>query len=112
MASMLKNYIMNEMITMETSSSLTSIKLNQNFHMYLPRDSFVVKSINYYLKALYADRRGDSTVLCDVNVHVVIEMRGELAQRVPLLLRRFECLTNECMVEIIESETDCLLLVL
>ena len=109
---MLKNYVMNEVITMETSSSLSAIKLNQHFHMYLPRDSFVTKSINYYVKALYADRKGDSTVLCDVNVHAVIEMRGELTDRVPLYLRGFEYIMDECMVEIIESETDCLLLVL
>ena len=71
MASMLKNYVMNEVIMMETASSLTSIELNQHFQMYLPKETYVVKSMNYYLKPLYADFNDMAHTLYDVNVHAV-----------------------------------------
>ena len=112
MASMLKNYVMNEVIMIETASSLTSDELNQHFQMYLPKDTYVIKSMNYYLKPLYADFKDMAHTLYDVDVHAVTELRGDIIHHYKLTLKSFSFLINECMVDIIENETDCLLLLI
>ncbi len=106
---MLKNYVMNEAIMIETSSSLKSTELNKHFEMYLPKESNVVKSMNYYLQPLYADFTDMAHTLYDVNVHAVTEMRGDPIHHFKLTLMSFSFIINECMVDIIENETDCLL---
>jgi len=112
MASMLKNYVMNEGIMMETASCLKSVELNHHFQMYLPKESIVVKSMNFYLKPLYADFKDMAHTLYDINVHAVTELRGYIIHHYKLTFKSFNFLINECMVDIIENETDCLLLLL
>ena len=97
---------------METSSSSKSVELNHHFQMYLPKESNVVKSMNFYLKPLYADFKDMAHTLYDINVHAVTEMRGDPIHHLKFTLRSFTFLINECMVDIIENETDCLLLLL
>ena len=54
MASMIKNYVTNEFITMETGSSMSSISLQEKFAKYLPTDLTVVKSMPHYFKSIMA----------------------------------------------------------
>ena len=52
---MIKNYVTNEFITMETGSSMSSITLQETFAKYLPTDLTVVKSMPHYFKSIYVD---------------------------------------------------------
>ena len=48
---MLKNYIVNEVITMEMATSISSININEHFYEFIPYNVDLVKSINHYLQA-------------------------------------------------------------
>ena len=110
MASMIKNYIINEFITMETGSSMSSITLQETFAKYLPTDLTVVKSMPHYFKSIYVDYNADGTpVIIDINNASIIEMRGQYSKELPLLDVVVNTLLNQCMVDIIDDETDCLL---
>ena len=109
MASMMKNYIINEFITMETGSSMSCIELQHIFAKYLPSNLSVVRSMLHYFKSVYIHYDGDTPVIVDINNASIIEMRGQYPKELPLFNITVNTLLNQCMVDIIENETDCLL---
>jgi hypothetical protein len=95
---------------METGSSMSSITLQETFAKYLPTDLTVVKSMPHYFKSIYVDYNTDGTpVIIDINNASIIEMRGQYSKELPLLDVVVNTLLNECMVDIIDDATDCLL---
>jgi hypothetical protein len=112
---MLKNYIVNEVITMEMATSISSININEHFYEFIPYNVDLVKSINHYLQALYVDFCDivrDNITIFDLNVHAVTELRGNVNQFFPLSNRRLNYVINECIAELIENDSDCLLIVI
>ena len=75
MASMMKNYIINKFITMETGSSMSCIELQQIFTKYLPSNLSVVRSMPHYFKSVYIDYDGDTPVVVDINNASIILLK-------------------------------------
>lgn len=109
MASIIKNYVINEFITMETGSSMSCISIQQIFAKYLPSELSVVRSMPHYFKSIYIDYDGDTPVIIDINNASIIEMRGHYSSELPLYDDTVNTLLNQCIVDIIDDETDCLL---
>ena len=107
---MIKNYVINEFITMTTASSMSSILTPQTFGKYLPFNLTVVKSMPHYFKSVYIDYIPDgSLTIIDINNSSIFEMRGQYSKELALLDVVVNILLNQCMVDVIEDETDCLL---
>ena len=110
MASMIKNYVINEFITMETGSSMESIGIHQIFAKFLPSELTVIRSIPHYSKSIYIDYAPDgSPTIIDINTASIIEMRGNYTKEMAFMNDSISNLLNQCMVDVIDEETDCLL---
>ena len=112
MASIIKNYSQSEIVVMETSSNFEGIALHEKLSKCQPRHSAVVKSMKEYLENIYVDFNLGRPMMFDIQSNSVIEMRGLYGKSMVLYDCSMVSLLKDCMVDIVEDQTDCLLFTL
>ena len=112
MASIIKNYSQSEIVVMETSFNFEGIALHEKLSKCQPRYSTVVKSMKEYLDNIYVDFNLGRPMMFDIQSNSVIEMRGQYGKSMVLYDRSMVSLLKDCMVDIVEDQTDCLLFTL
>jgi hypothetical protein len=110
MASIMKNYIINELICMESGSNLDAISLNQRLSKFQPNNSVIIKTMSHYMQSLYIDMDEKPTpTIFDVNSSSIIELRGDFVEHLHAKDESFSSFLEDSMHDIITEETDCLL---
>ena len=94
------------------SSSFEGIKLHERLSKSQPLNSNVVKSMKEYLDSIYVDMSLGVPKIFDVQCNSVIEMRGQFGKSFCLTDNNMVSLLKDCMVDIVDDQTDCLLFTL